>query len=351
MAERQNAANPTNSLSLAATFGEDDLFSAEPPPDRGQPFKRLARIAGGIVIAAIVVAAVAVPSLLIEERRAARLATLEQQLSILAAGRVAVIGAWLQGTAEMTNRIVGSELFRLFATEIDLAGGDISRILDADETDSDDFGANAPLVEQLPFMERVLTDFVVGTDFMAGYLFGRDGVAYVASGGADTPGPAQAALAARVFDSGKPAFGAARAAPEGLIMEIALPVFPAQVESDGSRLEVSPGANPETSRRARPGANVVGAMVFTLPVGARLAEILAPRPAAQPGERPRLLQLSGAQLAELRPGDSPPLAPQSREDLLSDEATIPFARRPALEGATQVYASGGAVPGTPPGGC
>lgn len=343
MADRQNADRSKKAASPASVLAEDDLFAAEPLPDRGRPVKRLAQIAGGIVIGAIVVAAIMVPSLLIEERRAARMAVLEEQLSILTDGRVAVIGAWLQGTAEMTDRIVGSELFRLFATEIDLAGGDISRILDGDESASDDFGADTPLVEQLPFMERVLTDFVVGADFMAGYLFGRDGVAYVASGGADIPGQPQTALATRVFDSGRAVFGPARAAPEGLIMEIALPVFPAQIESE----RTAPQANQEADSGAVSAANVVGAMVFTLPVGARLAEILAPRPTAEPGEQASVLQLTGPELVELKPGESPPLTPLSRDDLLSAEAAIPFARRTALEGAAKVYASGTAVPGTP----
>ena len=339
---RQNADSNADrpETASAPALAEDDLFADAPLPDRGRPVKRLAQIAGGIVIATIAVAAVAVPSLLIEERRAARTATLERQLSILASSRMAVIETWLQATAETTERIVGSELFRLFATEVDLAGGDISRILDAGKAPSDGLGGAAPLIDQLPFMERVLTDFVVGTDFMAGYLFGRDGVAYVASGGADTPGPAQTALAARVFDSGRMAFGGARPALEGLVMEIALPVFPAQVASE-------PADSPGDSPADRPGANVVGAMVFTLPVGARLAEILAPRPAAVPGERPRLLQLSGPELVELRPGESPPSVPLSRDDLLSAEGTISFARRKALEGPAWVYASGGAVPGTP----
>ena len=133
------------------------------------------RAAGGLVIAAIAAAAVAVPLIVINDKKLEMVADLDRALNILAAGRAEVIGTWLDGTSGQTGRIVDSELFRLFSTEIDLAGGDISALIAQEQdgtTPALQSELGAPLVDQLPFMERVLTDFVISVDFLAGYLVG-----------------------------------------------------------------------------------------------------------------------------------------------------------------------------------
>ncbi|MGF1611593.1 MAG: HD domain-containing phosphohydrolase [Kiloniellales bacterium] len=306
------------------------LFSSALPPRTSGPARRLTLLGGLLAVCAIAIAGWIISNTLIGQETDLRQARLEQELDTIAASQAAAIADLLQGAAERSERIVGSELFQLFATEVDLAGGDVSESLDVaallNAADAAAGGGATPLIDQLPFMERVLTDFVIGADFLAGYLFARNGVAYVGSGGAAPPGTEQSALTAKVFEDGKRRFGPARAAPEGLTVDMALPVLEAQTEPGDGK--------------------VVGVMLFTLPVSGSLAQILAPRPGARPGEAQRLIQRAAGSLLAVRPGESPPLQPIAAADLMAPDGSIPFARRGAIGDGTPSYSIGWPVPAT-----
>lgn len=288
------------------------------------------RAAGGLVIAAIAAAAVAVPLVVINDKKLEMVADLDRALNILAAGRAEVIGTWLDGTSEQTGRIVDSELFRLFSTEIDLAGGDISALIAQEQdgtTPALESELGAPLVDQLPFMERVLTDFVISVDFLAGYLVGRNGVAYVASGGAEPLQAGQQGLATQVFATGDRVYGPVRLTAGSLVIDLAMPVVEAQREpGDGQ---------------------TVAAMIFTLPVATKLAELLAPRPGAPPSESMSLVQIDGGRPVLVEPGATPPLREIDYPALDGLEAVLPFGERTGLVTGRPVYAAGTAIPGSP----
>lgn len=288
------------------------------------------RLAGGLVIAAIAAAAIAVPLIAIKDRKLEMVADLDRALNILAAGRAEVIGTWLDGNAGQTGRIVDSELFRLFSTEMDLAGGDVSVLITQEQGGSTvavQSELGAPLINQLPFMERVLTDFVISVDFLAGYLVSRNGVAYVASGGAEPLQAAQQSLAAQVFASGDRVYGPIRIAANSLVIDLGLPVMEAQREpGDGQ---------------------TVAAMIFTLPVTTKLAELLEPRPGAPAGESMSLVQVDGDRHVVVEPGVTPPLRDTDYEALTGLDAIMPFAKRAGVLTGGPVYSAGTAIPGSP----
>lgn len=311
---------------------EADLFaflSEESEPPRKPRLGRWLLFAALGVLALLGAAAVVVPGLLIADRRADLMAGLDRRLSILADGRAEVLGAWLEGNAQLAARVGESELFRLFATELAMAGGDLSEIAPRNPEDTADPEASGgvdPLVLQLPYMEQLLNDFARDTSFLAAYLIGPKGDIQISSAGAPALAPALAERARALFAEGAVWYGPARLAAAGLVSDILLPVFPVQVETGEGR--------------------PVAVLLLSAPVGARLAELLSPPALSEPGERLHLIQETADGLAEVRPGAAPPIRPLDGVGLFDDGA-IPFAERPALGGGERSYSAGAPVPGSP----
>ncbi len=311
---------------------EADLFaflSGELPPRTKPIAARRTLIAGLALLAVIVAGAVVIPALLIADKRAALEVELDRRLRILAESRAQVLSAWLEGNIRVAARISESELFRLFATELALAGGDLSEVMAGAQ---DPEGSRLPSAEidplalQLPYMEQLLTDFIRETEFLSAHLIGPKGEVLIRSGGApDLSGPNKA-LAESFFRQGTIPFGPARIVAAGLVADAVLPVFPVQSESGGGR----PAA----------------ALLLTMPIGHKLAEVLAPGALSQPGERLRLIQADDAGQVEITPGESPPIRTLAAPAPLDGDGGVSFARRPQVGGGTPVYSAGAAVPGT-----
>lgn len=286
----------------------------------------------GLAITMILAVAIVVPSFLISAKKQPLLNETEERLNILAQGRADVLATWLEGVIRPAERVVESELFRLFATEVDLAGGDLSALAPA-ETGADDQSAesqDASLVDQLPFIERVLTDFSIDAEFIGGYVIGRTGDPYVATAGAVAANTTMKSIAALALDNGTIAYGPARLAPGGLAMDVALPIFAAQTEvSDG---------------------RTVAALVLILPLATGLSEALAPQPLDQAGTSRRLVQRDGQSVSLVRPGSAAPIQNVTNPDfaevgISGTDAALAFAPRGALTGEAKVFSYGAPVAG------
>ena len=276
-----------------------------------------------IGLAVIVLVAILIPWLLIESKKEQIVEDLEQRMRLTVEARAEVITTWLDGTARLADRLVESELFRLFASDVDAVGGAIDAT--APGAEEQDTGLGIALLEQLPYMERVLTDFVISADFTAGYVVGRTGVAYVTSGGATALAPQQVEMALSVLADGHRRFGAPRVASAGLVMDIFIPILPAASPTE----ETDP----------------VSVLIVTAPVAVRLAESLEPRPLAPDGETLHLIHRSGSGLIELLPTKTPELR------TIGDDASIPgaeglaFLPGPSLDNESKVYAKAAPISG------
>lgn len=269
-----------------------------------------------IGLAAIVVIAVVIPWITIETKKEQVIDDLQQRMRITVEARAEVIATWLEGTARLADRLVESELFRLFASDVDAAGGVIDK--SAPAAANENSGLGIALLEQLPYMERVLTDFTISADFVAGYVVGKTGVAYVASGGAAPFESQQSERALKVLASGQRSFGAPRAAPAGLVMDIFIPILPAASQTE----------------QAAP----VAVLVVTAPVAAKLAESLAPRPLAPEGEQLHLVHRTANGLIELLPTRTPEIRSLGKSDAVPGSKDLPFLPAASLDGAFEAYA-------------
>jgi PAS domain S-box-containing protein len=298
---------------------------ADTPPQRRPARHRMAR--AGWFLAIVAVLAVAVPFVSIHYKRQTLLSQAEQRLSILARGRAEVVETWLEGLARPVDRVVNSEMFRLFATEVDFALGDVSDLAAGKSGKSGGTSGSdmsVPLTAQIPFMAQVLTDFVKAEGLIAGHLIDRNGDSYVASGTAPELAPTQKTLAIAALKSGVLRYGPVRATAAGLVLDIFAPILSAQSGTDNSA--------------------PVAVALLSLPVSLRIAQILAPPPLSEPGERLRLLQVSAEGAFEVAPGELPPLRPAAALSVEQISAGLSFMRRTGLSGGT-VYSVGAPVAG------
>lgn len=275
----------------------------------------------GLVV--IVLVAIVISWLVIESKREQVVDDLQQRMRITVEARAEVISTWLEGTARLADRLVESELFRLFASDVDAAGGLIDP--SSQNEDAQDNGLGIALLEQLPFMERVVTDFVISADFTAGYVLGKAGVAYVSSGGATAVQPQQVDIALDVLANGERQFGAPRVAAAGLVIDIYIPILPAASQTE----------------EAQP----IAVLMVTAPVAARLAEILAPRPLAPEGEELHLVHKTSVGLIELLPTQTPEIKTLGNDGAIPGVSGQPFVAGPSLDGTTMAYARATSISG------
>lgn len=300
--------------------------------DRFRPARSKTLLAGFVVIAVIASAALAVSVYTIGNKQTKLAETLQSELELLSQSRAEIIATWLEGTSRLTERIVESELLRLFATEMDMAGGSLNGVIAPEAPSSDDAGGESfqgpSLAEQLPYMEQVVTDFVSSVNFFSGHLIGRNqSLAYVASAGAPALSAEQIALAESVMAAAESRFGPARDTAQGLVIDLVEPVAPAQG-----------GAASD---------HAVAAFIFTFPIAGELGELLAAPPKARPGERLRLLQQDGDVATELAPGLAPAMRQLQAADPIRTGQAMAFGRRQQIGGEEEVYSAGAPVKGTP----
>jgi PAS domain S-box-containing protein len=270
---------------------------------------------------AIVLLIGAVAWVLVTEKRTELIADARARLTLTAEGRAEVLTTWLSGRTAQSERVSKSELFRLLATEIDNAGGDISE--GADPSGSQ----GGPLVEQIPLIERVLTDFAVDAGFEASYLVARDGVPVAASATSPPLSEAARELAEAAVQSRRTGYGQLRGTQLGPAVEIALPIISAQ-------------ADPEHGPP-------VGALVLTVPLAAGLALALEPPPLSPPDARQGLIEVRDDGLYLLTEAAAAPQGPLTLEVEASLSGGLPFAERPGLLGNARAYSLAMPLDGPP----
>jgi PAS domain-containing protein len=296
-----------------------------PTPETPKADRRQGRLLywGAAVLAAIALAAVAVPGLTISAKQDQLLEQVAQRLELTAAGQAGVVTTWLQGTRRLVDPLAESELLRLFAAEMDLAGGDLARM--SAEPSQDDPGLGVPLVDQIPFVERIVSDFAGNSDFLAAYLIGRKGDSFVTSSGAGPFSVEQRRVAEAVFETQDTVYGPARPAPAGLVMDMAVPIYPAL---------------------ARPGSGMpVAVLVLVVPLAGGLSEVLAEDPLDSAGAGRALVQYADGVLTSIDPGKPDRLQPVEIAGFDPANRDLAFAERASLTGLGRVFSSGAAVTG------
>jgi len=293
---------------------EFDLVFSETGKGDAPDTTSLVKRAALLVIALVVIAGTLVYWVL-GNRERQLIGDLQQRTEILSSTRAEILKTWLGSLGSSGQRLSRSDLFRLFAAEVGLAGGPPGR--------------DSPLSAQVPYMIQAITEYARQEGLIGAYLVDRRGRAMLASGGAPALTGAQrdAAVAAHVSKTRR--VTPARETGRGLTVDVILPVAPPQ--------EKDPAAP----------ATVAGVFVFTTSIQAALGDILKPSPLMGASDRTRLIQVTGKTRFELDPRTQPSLVPRQWGEVPGAGENLPFGMRSSAAGDTPVLSSGTWVPGMP----
>jgi len=248
-------------------------------------------------------------------------ANMQKRLELMADAQVQVIDALVETAIEQANRVINSELYKLYASEVHLVQDDVSLLvsgpLPGHGPVSDEI---AMLSAQLPMMQSLLIEFTRISDYQSGRVVNQNGTVFIATDAATTPlRNDQMDMVKQVLQSQQPQFGPLRPSEQGLILEAFLPIFP----PEASGLEPVP----------------VAVLLLTKITGERL-KAMGRSSLMDKGERTRLLQRSAEGYQEVVAWLPDPLQ-EIRTSLALDQGDqLPFAIRSAVNSERQVYSLG-----------
>ena len=129
----------------------------------------------GIFIAVVLIGATfAVAYHNIAETKKSMESDVAQRQKTIAASRAETTDAWLEALVEQSKRLVGSDLFQLFASEVDKLPGGVPLLFSVSSDGAPDSAAGAKpnsqagqLSSQLPLMRTMLSEFIAYTGFSA----------------------------------------------------------------------------------------------------------------------------------------------------------------------------------------
>ncbi|MDE6734018.1 MAG: histidine kinase [Desulfovibrio sp.] len=231
------------------------------------------------------------------------------------------IRVWRNELVEQSRFISASEMFRLFVMDArELDADALARIADPEALNSDDETVRS-LAEQLTYMQDLLKDFTRRRAWTDARVMRADGTPLVAPDFATPLSDPQTALVRRAGESGKAAFGPLRMTDNGLVMDMADPLF-----------EVLGAGEPQT----------VAVLLLSVPMDKPLASFLARTGEHEETLLPRIVDQGpdGPVMALIKGGHvvQEPVTPTLVQEL--EPKTIPFLRREALDGHGEVYSMG-----------
>lgn len=251
---------------------------------------------------------------------------LQKRLDLMAASQVQLTEALFDTAISQANRVINSELFKLYASEVQLIEDDVSLLVSGPLP-----GQAAPsegvaqLAAQLPMMQSLLAEFTRISGYLGGRVVNRSGTVYIATDASTTPLRAdQMEWVNQVLQSKEPKFGPLQNTPNGLVLEAFLPIFP----PEASGLEPLP----------------VAVLLLTKIVGERIGEMHA-NSLLEKGERIRLVQKGPNGYEEVVPWLPGKLQSISTPLGLDQKERLPFMVRTALTGDARSYSLGVPIAG------
>lgn len=282
-----------------------------------EPGKKALRV-GLALIAVFAIAAFIWVTVALQERETEFATNLKKRLELMAASQVQVLHALIETVIEQADRVTNSELYRLYAAEVDQIGDDVSLLVSGPMPGQSGFSNEiAQLAAQLPVMQSLLLEFTRISDYQAGRVVNRNSTAFIATDAATTPlREDQITMVERVLQTHAPQFGPLRHSEQGLLLEAFLPIFP----PDASGLDNPP----------------VAVLHLTKLTGERMKALGSSR-LIEKGERIRLLQKTADGYQEVAPWLPGQLQDISPPPELDRNEPLSFAVRPASNSEGQAY--------------
>ncbi|MDR2603755.1 MAG: PAS domain-containing protein [Desulfovibrio sp.] len=281
----------------------------------------------GFVIAAVLTGVVFTLAwrTLHETRRIMESEILQRQKTLTAA-RAEMTDSWLESLVEKSARLVGSDLFQIFAAEMDKLPGNIPLLFtpggDAGETSvppSAGGGTVEQLRSQLPLMRTMLAEFVSYSGYAAARIVNSRGETYMSTEASVAPlSNAQRRTVQQVVNAGRLVYAPLELQPRGIVLDIYLPIMPPSYQ----------GAT------GRPSA----VMILSQVADGKLAEVLSPGVVDERGRKLKMVQKNGDIFQNIAPGST--MLRQVQDFTVDADNTLPFGIRNAFGENMEVYSSG-----------
>lgn len=245
-----------------------------------------------------------------------------QKENTLVGTRAEMTDAWLDSLLEQSQRLVSSDLFQMFASEVDKLPGGVPLLLGQVGEDGGkgaDSSSAGQLFSQLPLMRTMLSEFISYSGFAAARIVNSKAETYITTEVAMPPlNTAQRRIVQEVLDMGAIVYGPLEIGSRGTTMDIYLPVMAPAYQGGGG--------------------TPVAVIVFSQVMDAKLAEILIPNVVGDVGRKLKMVQKNGSVYQLVVPGSNllrsvPDFEAEGKEPL-------PFALRKGFGEIFDVYSSG-----------
>jgi len=306
---------------MKLTISDPSILEGCQPGSRKKTFW-----AGLAIIAVVAIVAIAWVAWGLKGRETEFEANLQKRLDLMAASQVQVMNALIETVVEQANRVINSELYKLYAAEVHLIEDDVSLLVSGPLPGQG--GVNddvAQLSAQLPMMQSLLLEFTRISGYAGGRVVNRNGTVFIATDATTTPLRVdQMEMVKQTLQVQQPQFGPLRYSEQGLMLEVFLPIFP----PEASGLEQVP----------------VAVLLLTKFTGEHLKSLGSNR-LLEKGERTRLLQKVDGGYQEVVPWLPEQLQQINAPLDLDANSQLPFAIRPSLAREAKAYSLGVPVVG------
>ena len=287
----------------------------------------------GVFAVAIVLVTVAVAAGLInwgiDLKKDSMLESVQKREKMCAGSRIQGISIWLEDLTRQGDRLINSEMFRLYASEVDLLQGDVPLMLSEPgremlEKQGGDDDQAFMLAAQLPMMRRLLEEFVSYSGFFSGRIINRKGQTYIATdANVASMTVEQSEAAQKVFENGEASYLPLRNSSTGLVMDIFLPIFKTVESSD---------------------KQTVAVLQLSHPASYKITELLSASPLVDQEYTTRLIQVNGGKFEEILPWQSEGLVEVPETASLPTAQGLEFGEHVSVDGKTWVYSHAVKVP-------
>lgn len=282
-------------------------------------------VMGIAIISLIIVALLTWVGWSVRTKQAELREQVSDRLELLANSRADVISAWLLGLVEQTDKLISSDLFRLYATDMDLIDADPSFLITGIIPEGESYDQMAQLTDQFPLMHQTFSDFTIFAGFMSGRIVHRSGQSYIGSDVHINPlTPSQTALIKKTFAYPLPHFSPLRQTGNGLVIDMCVPIFSTAAENGEKK--------------------AVAVAMLTKSAGTTITGLLSNTPQSSSGERTRIMQTTESGFQEIVPWSPGGIASIAAPPELDSNQHLGFAQRNSLGGQIPVFSLGVKLP-------
>ena len=282
-------------------------------------------IMGVAIISLVIVALLTWVAWSVKSKQGELRGQIRDRLELLATSRADVLSAWLAGLVEQTDKLISSDLFRLYATDMDLIDADPSFLITGIIPEGQSYDQMAQLTDQFPLMHQTFSDFTVFAGFLSGRIVHRSGQSYIGSDSRVTPlSPSQTALIKKTFAYPLPHFSPLRQTDNGLVIDMCVPIF-STAEENGEK-------------------KAVAVAMLTKSATMTITSLLSNTPLSASGERTRIMQMTETGFQEIVPWNPGGIASIASPPELDSSRRLGFANRNSLGSQTPVFSLGVKIP-------